>query len=43
MAAKEKWLSGNVAEARAILLEAFRVNPKVRGVGIFMLKCDKWM
>ncbi len=29
MAAKEKWVAGSVAEARAILLEAFQVNPKV--------------
>ena len=27
MGAKEKWLSGDIAAARAILNEAFRANP----------------
>ncbi len=36
MAAKEKWLAGNIGDARTILVEAFKANPKV-GLFLFVI------
>jgi pre-mRNA-processing factor 6 len=40
MAAKEKWVSGDVAGARQILSEAFRANPDSEDVWLAAFKLE---
>jgi len=40
MAAKEKWLAGNIPDARAILLEAFHANPKSEQIWLAAVKLE---